>query len=41
MVKTKKKKSKKKRSSKYEKKLVINGSFLDVIKVAMDVDKKK
>lgn len=36
-----KKKAKKKRASKYEKKLAIKGSFLDVIKVAMDVDKKK
>ena len=35
-----KKKPKKKRSKTYEKKLVVDGTFLEVIKVAMDVDKK-
>jgi hypothetical protein len=41
---TKKAKKKAKRPTKYEKKLVVNGSFADVIKVAMSgnpVSKKK
>ena len=41
MVKRPKKKGKKKRAKKYDEKLKINGSFLDVIKIAMrDLDKK-
>jgi hypothetical protein len=41
---TKKANKKRKRPAKYEKKLIINGSFADVIKVAMSgnpVSKKK
>ncbi len=37
----KKVKKKKKRASTYEKKLAVNAEFIDVIKVAMNVDKKK
>lgn len=36
----KKKKIKKKRAKNYEKKVAIKGKFIDVIKVAMNVDKK-
>ena len=36
----KKKKTKKKRAHKYEKKLIINGSFLDVINASVNVDRK-
>ena len=43
-MKTKKSETKKKRANKYERKLVVNGSFDDVIKAAMSgnpVSKKK